>query len=65
MQKRIYAAGAGEGRIGFIAEILVCTLLTAGITGILCAFANSLAANIFILIGVGEVFLMAIIPLMH
>lgn len=50
MQKRIYAAGAGEGRIGFIAEILVCTLLTAGITGILCAFANSLAANIFILI---------------
>ncbi|MDO5398088.1 MAG: transglutaminase domain-containing protein [bacterium] len=50
MQKRIYAAGAKAERLSLIVEILVCTLLTAGITGILCAFTSSVAANIFILI---------------
>lgn len=50
MQKRIYAAGAKAERLSLIVEILVCTLLTAGITGILCAFTSSIATNIFILI---------------
>lgn len=50
MQKRIYAAGEKAERFSLFVEILVCTLLTAGITGILCAFTGSMAADIFILI---------------
>ncbi len=50
MQKRIFNVDKNTEKKDLLAEILVCTLLTAGIAGLLCAFAKSVVCGIFIII---------------
>lgn len=49
MRKRIYAAENKSGGFDLIAEVIVSMLLSVGISGILCSFTNSIAANIFVM----------------
>ena len=46
LQKRVYAAQGGFDRHGLLAQILVCSLLSAGIAGVLASFSGSVSVGI-------------------